>query len=258
MADLGDGIFKGTILGMIFGIPVLIGIGILAIPFAVISLITGVPIGIIIQNLLVFVIAVFFVWLFSRFQIIENVIAGLVAGAAVYLCFKWHPLVCILIGAMTIGFLIFISHIMIGFWIKTIIFSVIVTFMVFMFLYSDAGLFPMSDKIWKIAFGIIFFLENILLRCKVAYNKGFLFKKKRESQTENHYGIEKNQIEFATAQPVYNENQANNSTISEINNLVRKMNAEISGKQVDEEAAYLMDWVYLFSQKNLLGWKINQ
>lgn len=250
MANLSDDIFKGTILGMIFGMPILIGIAVLAIPFAVISWITGVPMGILIQNLLIFAIVVLFVWLFSRFQIIENGITGLATGTLVYIYFKWHPLVCILIGVMTVGLLFFISRIKIGFWIKTILFSVIVTFLVFAIIYSNGGFFPLPDMIWKTVFCIIFFLENLFIRCAVAYKKGFFFSKSIDLQTESPCVLEKNQIELVTEQPCYNENQANNSTISEIDNLVKRMNNEILKKQEDDESnAYLMERVYLFSQK---------
>lgn len=250
MADPSDDIFKSTILGMIFGIPILIGVSVLAIPFTIISCITGVPVGMIIQNLLIFVIAVFLVWLFSKFQIIENGIVALIVGTLVHTYFGWHPLACILTGVVIVGVLFGVSLIKIGFWIKTILFSVIVTFMVFMSLYSDAGLFPMSDKTWKNVFVIIFFLENILIRCSVAYNKELLVSKSGDYQPENHYGSGKKQFELATVQPGHNENEANNSTITEINNLVRKMNNEILKKQEDEESAtYLMDHVYLFKQR---------
>lgn len=250
MADLGDGIFRGTILGMILGLPSLIVITVLAIPFIIISCLTGVPMGILIQNLLIFVIAVFFVWLFSRFQIIENGIVALIVGTLVHTYLGWHPLACILIGIVIVGLLFGVSLIKIGFWIKTILFSVIVTFMVFMSLYSDVGLFPMSDKIWKNAFVIIFFLENVLIRSSVAYNEGLFVSKSVDPQPEYHYDFGKSQIELATVQPGYNENEANNSTITEINNLVRRKNAEILKKQEDEEStAYLMDRVYLFKQR---------
>lgn len=59
MKNLGDSIFSGTIVGMILGIPIFIGITILAIPFLVISCITDVPMSILLKNLVVFAIAVF-------------------------------------------------------------------------------------------------------------------------------------------------------------------------------------------------------
>ncbi len=250
MANLGDGIFKSTILGLIFGIPIFVGLAVLSIPFMIISIITGVSMGIIIKNLLVFAVVAFFVWVFSRFQIIENGLTGLAAGTLVYIYFKWHPLVCVLIGVATIGLLFLISNIKIGFWIKTILFSMIVTLLVYMCIYSDTGLFPLSDMVWKTAFIIIFFLENIFIRCSVAHSRGFLFSKSETFKTENHDNLEKNQIEVVAAPPVHNQSPANNSTISEINNVVRKMNAEIQEKQEDEKSAdYLMERVYLFSQK---------
>lgn len=187
MANLDDDIFTGTIVGMILGIPILIGIAILAIPFIIISCLIDVPMEILLLNLSVFVIAVLLVWLFSKVQIIENGIVGLIVGSLVYIYFKWHSLVCILIGVAIIGFLFFVSYIKIGFWIKTILFSMIVTFLLFMIIYSDEGFFPLPDMIWKVTFFIVFFLENIFIRCATAYNKGFLFAYARSKKREDHY-----------------------------------------------------------------------
>lgn len=80
--NLSDDVFASTIVTFIFGIPVFIGIAILAIPFVIVSFITDVPMLTLIQNLLAFAIAVFLVWLFSKHQIIENGIVGLIIGAA--------------------------------------------------------------------------------------------------------------------------------------------------------------------------------
>ncbi|MBD5508685.1 MAG: hypothetical protein HDR05_11740 [Lachnospiraceae bacterium] len=81
MSKLSDGIFTGSIIGMILGISIFIGIAILAIPFMIISCITDVPMSILLQNLAVFAIAVFLIWLFSKHQIIENGIVGLIVGS---------------------------------------------------------------------------------------------------------------------------------------------------------------------------------
>lgn len=192
MKNLSDSIFTSTIVGMILGIPVLLGIVILSIPFLVISCITNIPMDVLLKNLAVFVIAVFLVWLFSRYQIIENGLVGFIVGLLVYKNFQWHSLICILIGIGITGLLFFVSYIKIGFWIKTILFSVIVTFLVFAFIYSDAGLLPLPDMIWKISFVVIFFLENIFIRCAIAYNSGSLFdvrvssKEKENQNIENH------------------------------------------------------------------------
>lgn len=175
MSNISDDIFKGSILGMIFGLPIFVGIGILAVPFVIISCITGVPMQILVQNLLAFVIALLIIGLLSKHQIIENGIVGLIVGLLIYTSLSWHSLVCVLIGVATVGLLFFFSYIKIGFWIKTILFSAAVTFIVFASLYSDSGLLPMQDKIWKVAFVVIFFLENIFIRCAVAFEKGFLF-----------------------------------------------------------------------------------
>lgn len=250
MSSLTDDVLKKSIVGFIIGFPVVIGITILAIPFAIISLITDTPMIVLLLNLAVFVIALLVVGLLSRFQIIENSIVGLIAGLLLYTYFKWHSLACILVGVAVIGFLFFISHINIGFWIKTILFSMIVTVIVFMCIYSESGLYPLPDKIWKTVFFIVFFLENILIRCTVAHRSELLLSRNGNSQTEIHYDVRKNQSGSVAAPLGYNEDQTNNSKITEINDLVRKMNAEILEKQEEEESdTYLMERVYLFSQK---------
>lgn len=170
MTNISDNLFLSTTLGFILGIPVFIGIIIIAIPLLIVSFITEIPIVTLMQNLLAFAVAVFFIWLFSKYQIIENGIVGLIIGSSVYAHFKWHPVACILIGVVTIGLLFLISYISIGFWIKTISFSLIVTFFVYAFIYSEWGLFPLPDMVWKITFFIIFLLENIFIRYSVAYD----------------------------------------------------------------------------------------
>lgn len=129
MSNISDDLAAGSIVGMIFGLPIFIGIAILAIPVIIVACIIDVPALVLMQNLLVFAIAVFFVWLFSKHQIIENGIVGLIAGSAIHTYFKWHPVFCILVGVAVVGILFFISNIKIGFWIKTIPFSLIVTIM---------------------------------------------------------------------------------------------------------------------------------
>lgn len=194
MANLSDSIFKGTIFGMIFGIPVLIGIAILSLPIILVSCITGIDEGVLVINLSVFAIAVFLVWLFSRFQIIENGIVALIAGTLVHTYFKWHPLACILIGAMVAGLLFYITSIKIGFWIKTILFSFIITVIVYGIFYAEVGLFPLPDKIWKISFFIVFFLENIFIRFRSAYSNRLLFGGSADSKKEKYYDYENEQV----------------------------------------------------------------
>lgn len=210
MSNLSDNLFTSTIIGMILGIPLFIGIAILSIPLIIISCITGVSEGILLKNLIIFAIAVFLVWLFSRFQIIENGIVGLIVGALAHTYFKWHSLVCILIGIAIVGLLFFISYIKIGFWIKTILFSVVVTFLVFMCIYSSVGLFPLPDMIWKTVFFIVFFLENIFIRCAVACDNGFLFNGYDGSRREKHIDNKVDQTETATRSFERSENQSNN------------------------------------------------
>ena len=174
MSNLSDDLFVETVIGLIWGIPKLVGISILAVPFLIISAILDIPSVTLIQNLLAFGIAVFLVWLFSKFQIIENGIFGLILGFAVYMNFKWHPVACILIGVAAAGLLFLVTSIKIGFWIKTISFSLIITFIVYAIFYSKWGLFSLPDMVWKITFFIVFLLENLFIRCSIAYDDGQL------------------------------------------------------------------------------------
>lgn len=174
MSNLSDDLFVETVIGLICGIPKLVGISILAVPFLIISAILDIPTVTLIQNLLAFAIAVFLVWLFSKFQIIENGIFGLILGFAVYMNFKWHPVACILIGVAAAGLLFLVTSIKIGFWIKTISFSLIITFIVYAIFYSKWGLFSLPDMVWKITFFIVFLLENLFIRCSIAYDDGQL------------------------------------------------------------------------------------
>lgn len=174
MSNLSDDLFVETVIGLIWGIPKLVGISILAVPFLIISAILDIPTVTLIQNLLAFAIAVFLVWLFSKFQIIENGIFGLILGFAVYINFKWHLVACILIGVAAAGLLFLVTSIKIGFWIKTISFSLIITFIVYAIFYSKWGLFSLPDMVWKITFFIVFLLENLFIRCSIAYDDGQL------------------------------------------------------------------------------------
>ena len=174
MSNLSDDLFVETVIGLIWGIPKLVGISILAVPFLIISAILDIPTVTLIQNLLAFAIAVFLVWLFSKFQIIENGIFGLILGFAVYMNFKWHPVACILIGVAAAGLLFLVTSIKIGFWIRTISFSLIITFIVYAIFYSKWGLFSLPDMVWKITFFIVFLLENLFIRCSIAYDDGQL------------------------------------------------------------------------------------
>lgn len=220
MSNLSDDIFKDTIIGMILGAPIIIGISILVIPFAIISLITGIPTINLLLYLSVFIVGLLVVGLLSRFQIIENGIVGMIAGLLVYTFLKWHALACISIGVVVVGALFFVTNIKIGFWIKTILFSVIETFIVFMCIYSESGLFPTSDMVWKVFFVIVFFLENILIRCTVANKSRLLFsgyveskKKKYDQNQENEEDTESSDGSFE-----HNEERSNVFWFRGINN----------------------------------------
>ena len=152
---------------MIFGIPIVVGIAALAIPFFLISCIIGIPFETLMQTLLVFGIAVFIVWLFSRFQIIENGIVGFICGWLTYSYLKLHPVFCILVGAAVAGTFFGIVKLKVGFWVKTILFSLLITIIVYLIFYSKVGLFPASDNIWRVSFFIIFLLENLYIRCSM-------------------------------------------------------------------------------------------
>ncbi len=159
-----DDVSGSAFLSLIWGLPIIIGISILSIPFIIVAAITGIPLDIVVKSILVFGIAVFVVWIFCRYQIIENGIVGLIAGTLVYKHFSWHPVACILIGASVIGLLFLVTYLKIGLTIKTIIFSSIVTFFAYGIFYSDSGLFPAPDNVWRVTFCIIFFLENLYIR----------------------------------------------------------------------------------------------
>ena len=62
MSNFSDNLFLSTTLGFILGIPVFIGIIIIAIPLLIVSFITEIPIVTLMQNLLAFAVAVFFIW----------------------------------------------------------------------------------------------------------------------------------------------------------------------------------------------------
>lgn len=218
MSSLTDEAVTKGFAAMILGIPLFIGIGILIIPFVIVSCITDVPMDILIKNLAIFALAVFLVYLFSKHQIIENGIVGLTVGSLVYTYFKWHPIACILIGVTVVGLLFFITYRKIGFWIKTILFSLIVTFMVFMCIYSKVGFFPLPDMIWKVSFFIVFFLENIFIRCSVAYDNDIFFDEYVSPKKERYHNLEEEGTESATESFNHNENQTNNFWFAGISN----------------------------------------
>lgn len=222
---------KDAILGMILSIPIIIGITILAIPVIIVSCITGIDMAIIIQNLLVFAAAVFLVWLFSRFQIIENGILGLIVGSAIYTHFEWHPVFCCLAGLAVVCFLFILSNKKVGFWIKTIPFSLLITIIVYWIFYSETGLFPAADKIWKTTFFVIFLLENLYIRCTRFTIMNAAFHKK----TEDDKNIFK-EGEVNKAPTDYKEKKLSIAAeATEVNNA---------------DGLYLLDRVYLFSKKN--------
>ena len=166
-SSLSDAIFIDSVISMILGIPIVVGIAILAVPLFLVSCIIGIPFETLIQTLLVFGIAVFIVWLFSRFQIIENGIVGFICGWLVYSYLKLHPAFCILVGVAVVGVFFGITKLKVGFWIKTILFSLLITIIVYVIFYSKTGLFPASDNIWRVSFFVIFLLENLYIRCSI-------------------------------------------------------------------------------------------
>ena len=160
---MGD-VSGSTFLSIILGLPIIIGITVLSIPFIIVAAITGISLDIVVKSILVFGIAVFIVWIFGRYQIIENGIVGLIAVTLVYKHFSCHPVACILIGATIVGLLFLVTYLKIGLIIKTVIFSLIVTFFAYAIFYSDSGLLPAPDNVWRVTFCIIFFLENLYIR----------------------------------------------------------------------------------------------
>ena len=226
MSSITDDIMTDGIISLIFGAPLIIGIVILSIPILIVSSITGIDEGVLVTNLLVFAIAVFLVWLFSRFQIIENGIVALIAGTLVHTYFKWHPLICILVGLMVLGLLFYITCRKIGFWIKTIPFSLIITVIVYLIFYEEVGLFPLPDKIWKISFFIVFFLENIFIRCAVA-------------------------VKYRGLLSIVNKSKEQTSPEEKFEGTITSEQIKTAGniERTDMQESYLMERVYLFSQR---------
>ncbi len=48
-----------------------------------------------------------------------------------------------------------------------ILFSLLITIIVYTIFYSKTGLFPASDNIWRVSFVIVFLLENLYIRCSM-------------------------------------------------------------------------------------------
>lgn len=206
MSSLSDDLAGEVILTGLLGIPIMFMIVILAIPLVIVSCITGVPVITLAQNLFVFGIAVFVVWLFSRYQIIENGIMGLLAGVLVNKCLKWHPVVCIIIGAIVVAAFFAVCFVKIGFWIKTVIFSLIITLIVYAIVYSDYGLFPASDTVWRITFFIVFLLENIVIRFSLSgFDIGIPQRRKTEKTEQQHEGDHDADFSSADQETVHDE-----------------------------------------------------
>lgn len=61
--------------------------------------------------------------------------------------------------------------------------------MVYAIFYSESGLFPASDNIWKISFFIVFLLKNIFIRYSLAeynFESSFSNERIKEKQTEQY------------------------------------------------------------------------
>lgn len=160
-------------IGLLFKIA--LGILIVGIPLGGVAMITGASEVVILKYSLVFAGAAFLVWLFSKYQFIENGIVGLMLGSSVYKHFEWHPVACILIGAAAIAGLFYITYIKVGFWIKAAIFSIINTLLVYMIFYSEGGVLQLPDNIWRVSVFIILLLENMYIRF---VNSSMVFKVK--------------------------------------------------------------------------------
>ena len=232
MSSIGDEITSSAILTIILGAPIMIGIGIIAVPIIIIAGIIGIPISILVKSLLVFGVAVFFVWLFGKHQIIENGIVGLIVGSLIYSHFKIHPIFCILIGLGIIALLFFISGFNFGFWTKAVIFSLIVSFLVWGAFYSKSGLLPAQDNIWSISFFIVFFLENIYIRLSIRYD---LIETNSASVKEN----QNHNIEL-TASERFEESDKNKSLL-------------MSEKSSKYSVLMLKDYVNAFELKEKFG-----
>ena len=71
-----DDVSGSAFLSLILGLPIIIGISILSIPFIIVAAVTGISLDIVVKSILVFGLAVFIIWIFCRYQIIENGIVG--------------------------------------------------------------------------------------------------------------------------------------------------------------------------------------
>ncbi len=172
--------------------------------------------GIVIKNIFVFGFAAFWIWFFSAHQIIENGIVGLIVGTLMYKHFEWHPFFCILIGACACGILFLITSLRVGLFIKTIIFSIIVTFFAYVVFYSEYGLIPSLDAVWQVAFSIIFFLENLYIRLSAAHRTAI---ERKPIQPISNEALETQSIEVHKVQKVNQEihQEVNQGINQEIN-----------------------------------------
>lgn len=165
MKNVSDQLFLSYIISIIAGIPLVLGIIILVAPLIIIAGTMHINPTILIKTMFVFAVAFYLVKFFSKYQFIENGIVGLGIGTLMLMKFNWSPLLSIIIGMSIFAALFLLLKFNTFFWIKTILFSLIITTGIYLVLYSSRGISPVENKVWKICVFVIFLIENIYVRC---------------------------------------------------------------------------------------------
>ena len=184
MSSVGDDILLPSFLIMLLGLPIALGAFIISLPLCIVAIITQAAPITIIKSVLIFAVATLCVRLFSKYQILENGIWGLLSFAFFYIQYNWHPVFCIVIGASVIIALCELSKFKVFYWIKTIVFSIINTWFIYYLIYAENGLYPAQDKIWAITFFIVFLVENLYIRsCFFIQHYNINYKKREQKQS---------------------------------------------------------------------------
>lgn len=175
-----------TFLALLLGIPVVVGAFILLLPLIIIAGLTQADPVAVVKGVSVFVVAILLIRLFSKYQIIENGICGIILGVVLYNHSGLHPVFCILAGIGGVIALFVLSELKVFYLVKTGIFSIINTLLIYCIIYSQDGLYPAQDTIWAVTFFIVFLLENLFIRCTTyAQHFDFGYKDKGEKKRCN-------------------------------------------------------------------------
>lgn len=208
MSSVGDDILLPSFLIMLLGLPIALGAFIISLPLGIVAIITQTDPITIIKGVLIFVIATFCVRLFSKHQILESGICGLLFFAFFFIQYNWHPVFCIAIGAGVVIALYELSKFKVFYWIKTIIFSIINTLIIYYLIYSESGLYPAQDKIWAITFFIVFLIENLYIRSCFFVQHYNINYKKAETRQNRGSAEQKNNYSYNQNEHTYHSNQS--------------------------------------------------